>query len=101
MAGFRAEVPFEIGDCGDGQGFWDRVNDAFRPRRRHLAERLIEPVKRQNTAVRTTSQVVGPDDSGRCMRKAACPRKRGVMTVKDTCSGHKEDVASGLWGVVS
>jgi hypothetical protein len=58
MAGFRAEVPFEIGDCGDGQGFWDRVNDAFRPRRRHLAERLIEPVKRQNTAVRTASQVV-------------------------------------------
>ena len=58
MAGFRAEVPFEIGDCGDGEGFWDRIHDGFRPRRRHLAERLIEPVKRQNTAVRTDTQVV-------------------------------------------
>lgn len=52
LYGLRLEVPFEMGDLGDGKGFWDRVGDSFRPRRRHLAERLVEPVRRQNEAVK-------------------------------------------------
>lgn len=57
IAGIHLELPFEAGDLGDGQGFWDRIGDAFRPRRRHLAERLAEPVKRQNAAVKIASSV--------------------------------------------
>lgn len=51
MVGARLELPFEAGDLGDGKGFWDRIGDAFKPRRRHLAERLGEPVRRQNSAI--------------------------------------------------
>ncbi|CAN5709360.1 hypothetical protein BH11VER1_BH11VER1_12990 [soil metagenome] len=51
MVGARLELPFEGGDLGDGKGFWGRIGDAFKPRRRHLAERLAEPVRRQNAAI--------------------------------------------------
>ncbi|RBP48244.1 inverse autotransporter-like protein with beta domain [Roseimicrobium gellanilyticum] len=51
-AGVQIQVPFEAGDLGDGKGFWDRIGDAFTPRRRHLMERLAEPVGRQNAAVK-------------------------------------------------
>jgi hypothetical protein len=51
-AGVQLQVPFEMGDLGDGKGFWDRIGDAFTPRRRHLMERLAEPVGRQNAAVK-------------------------------------------------
>jgi hypothetical protein len=56
-AGVHLELPFEAGDLGDGKGFWDRIGDAFKPRRRHLAERMVEPVKRQNAAVKVASSV--------------------------------------------
>jgi hypothetical protein len=55
--GLQLQIPFEAGDLGDGQGFWGRVGDAFKPRRRHLAERLAEPVHRQNAAVKLASSV--------------------------------------------
>jgi hypothetical protein len=57
IAGVRLEIPFEAGDLGDGRGLWDRVGDAFRPRRRHLVERMAEPVRRQNAAINTFSSV--------------------------------------------
>jgi hypothetical protein len=56
-AGVRLEIPFEAGDLGDGKGLWDRVGDAFRPRRRHLVERMAEPVRRQNAAIKTSHSV--------------------------------------------
>jgi hypothetical protein len=56
-AGVRLEIPFEAGDLGDGKGLWDRVGDAFRPRRRHLVERMTEPVRRQNAAIKTSNSV--------------------------------------------
>jgi autotransporter-associated beta strand protein len=49
--GARMEIPFEAGDLGDGKGMWGRIRDAFKPRRRHLVERLAEPVHRQNAAI--------------------------------------------------
>lgn len=57
MAGVRLELPFEAGDLGDGKGLWGRLRDAFRPRRRHLAERMAEPVRRQNAAIKISSSV--------------------------------------------
>lgn len=56
LYGMRLEIPFEMGDLGDGRGFWDRVGAAFTPRRRHLAERLVEPVRRQNTAIKVGNE---------------------------------------------
>ncbi|WP_206026394.1 right-handed parallel beta-helix repeat-containing protein [Roseimicrobium sp. ORNL1] len=56
LYGMRLEIPFEMGDLGDGKGFWDRVGAAFTPRRRHLAERLVEPVRRQNTAIKVGNE---------------------------------------------
>jgi hypothetical protein len=44
------ELPFETADIGDGKGgFWGHIKDAFKPRRRHLSERLIEPVRKHST----------------------------------------------------
>ncbi len=53
IVGARLEIPFELGDIGDGKSFWSRIGDAFHPRRRHLVERLAEPVRRQNAAIKT------------------------------------------------
>ncbi|WP_038169201.1 inverse autotransporter beta-barrel domain-containing protein [Verrucomicrobium sp. BvORR106] len=56
-AGVQLQLPFEAGDLGDGKGFWGRIGDAFKPRRRHLAERLAEPVRRQNAAIKVANTV--------------------------------------------
>ncbi|WP_170157267.1 inverse autotransporter beta domain-containing protein [Roseimicrobium gellanilyticum] len=55
--GMQLQVPFEAGDLGDGKNFWSRIGDSFKPRRRHLIERLAEPVHRQNAAVKLASSV--------------------------------------------
>ncbi|WP_157210953.1 inverse autotransporter beta domain-containing protein [Verrucomicrobium spinosum] len=55
--GVQLQIPFEAGDLGDGKNFLSRVGDAFKPRRRHLAERMAEPVRRQNAAVKLASTV--------------------------------------------
>jgi hypothetical protein len=55
--GVQLQVPFEAGDLGDGKTFWSRIGDSFKPRRRHLIERLAEPVHRQNAAVKLASSV--------------------------------------------
>ncbi len=45
MYGIRLELPFETADIGDGKGgFWGHIKDAFKSRRRHLAERMVESV---------------------------------------------------------
>lgn len=55
--GMQMQIPFEVGDLGDGKGFWGRIKDSFKPRRRHLIERLAEPVHRQNAAVKVANSV--------------------------------------------
>lgn len=55
--GVQMQIPFEAGDLGDGKGFWGRIKDSFKPRRRHLIERLAEPVHRQNAAVKVANSV--------------------------------------------
>ncbi|RBP46492.1 inverse autotransporter-like protein with beta domain [Roseimicrobium gellanilyticum] len=56
-AGVQLQVPFEMGDLGDGKNFWSRIGDSFTPRRRHLVERLAEPVRRQNAAIKVANTV--------------------------------------------
>ncbi len=46
LFGLGVEIPFSISDRGSSGGFWKNVKNAFKPRRRHLAERLIEPSRR-------------------------------------------------------
>jgi hypothetical protein len=53
----RLEIPFEAGDLGDGKSLWSRVGESFKPRRRHLVERMAEPVRRQNAAVKLAHSV--------------------------------------------
>lgn len=55
--GVQMQIPFEGGELGDGKGFWGRIKDSFKPRRRHLIERLAEPVHRQNAAVKIANSV--------------------------------------------
>ncbi|MEZ0274800.1 MAG: right-handed parallel beta-helix repeat-containing protein, partial [Roseimicrobium sp.] len=55
--GVQMQIPFEAGDLGDGKNFWSRIGDSFKPRRRHLMERMAEPVSRQNTAVKIANSV--------------------------------------------
>ncbi|HSI63996.1 MAG TPA: inverse autotransporter beta domain-containing protein [Candidatus Saccharimonadia bacterium] len=56
-AGVQLQVPFEAGDLGDGKNFWSRIGESFTPRRRHLVERLAEPVRRQNAAIKVANTV--------------------------------------------
>ena len=51
-ASVRMEIPFEAGDLDDGLNLWSRIGESFKPRRRHLVERMAEPVRRQNAAVK-------------------------------------------------
>ncbi|HSJ00934.1 MAG TPA: right-handed parallel beta-helix repeat-containing protein, partial [Verrucomicrobium sp.] len=55
--GMQLQVPFEAGDLGDGKNFWSRIGDSFRPRRRHLIERVSQPVHRQNSAIKIANSV--------------------------------------------
>ena len=57
LYGAQLQIPFEMGDLGDGKNFWGRMKDSFTPRRRHLAERLAEPVRRQNEAIKVGNSV--------------------------------------------
>ena len=48
--GVGFQIPFEIdapgnGACGTGGGFWGPIREAFRPQRRHLADRFLEPTR--------------------------------------------------------
>jgi hypothetical protein len=52
------EVPFETRNLGDGNGgFWGHVKRAFQPRRRHLAERMIEPARRHSLPMQLATSV--------------------------------------------
>ncbi|QIF02493.1 inverse autotransporter beta domain-containing protein [Roseimicrobium sp. ORNL1] len=55
--GVQLQIPFEGGDLGDGKTFWSRIGESFTPRRRHLVERLAEPVRRQNAAIKVANTV--------------------------------------------
>lgn len=49
LFGISLELPFETADIGDGKGgFWGHIKDAFKSRRRHLAERMTEPARRHS-----------------------------------------------------
>jgi autotransporter-associated beta strand protein len=58
LFGVGVEVPFETRNLGDGKGgFWRQVKRAFEPRRRHLAERLIEPARRHSLPMQLGTSV--------------------------------------------
>ena len=58
LFGVGVEVPFETRNLGDGKGgFWRQVKRAFMPRRRHLAERLIEPARRHSLPMQLGTSV--------------------------------------------
>ncbi len=58
LFGVGVEVPFETRNLGDGKGgFWRQVKRAFEPRRRHLAERLIEPARRHSLPIQLGTSV--------------------------------------------
>jgi hypothetical protein len=82
-AGLRLEIPFEAGDLGDGKGFWSRIGDAFRPRRRHLVERMAEPVHRQNAAIKVASGVE-EDKSERHIVTRVISRTKGRIVLADS-----------------
>ena len=58
LFGVGVEVPFETRNLGEGKGgFWRQVKRAFQPRRRHLAERLIEPARRHSLPMQLGTSV--------------------------------------------
>lgn len=58
LFGVGVEVPFETRNLGDGKGgFWRQVKRAFESRRRHLAERLIEPARRHSLPMQLGTSV--------------------------------------------
>ncbi|MEZ0275729.1 MAG: inverse autotransporter beta domain-containing protein [Roseimicrobium sp.] len=86
LYGLRLEIPFEMGDLGDGKGFWDRVGESFKPRRRHLAERLVEPVRRQNQAIQVGNDVeekVDVDTSVKRVTKVVSQSSQRIVLLDD------------------
>lgn len=79
IVGASLEIPFEAGDLGDGKGLWGRMADAFRPRRRHLAERIAEPVARQNAAIKVGESVVEEVAERHIVTKVVSQTKRTIV----------------------
>ncbi|WP_075088241.1 inverse autotransporter beta domain-containing protein [Verrucomicrobium spinosum] len=42
-AGVQLQLPFELGDLGDGKGFWGRIGDSFKPRRATSPSAWLSP----------------------------------------------------------
>lgn len=77
LFGISLEVPFETADIGDGKGgFWGHIKDAFKPRRRHLIERLSEPARRGSLPMQLGTGVTGG-------RTDVTFRDRGVLILPD------------------
>jgi hypothetical protein len=56
MFSIGMELPFETANIGNGKGgFWGHIKDAFKSRRRHLSERLREPVRKQSLPMQFAS----------------------------------------------
>ena len=79
IVGMNLELPFEVGDLGDGKGFWGRIGDAFRPRRRHLVERIAEPVRRQNVAIKTGQSVEEVTSERHVVTKVVSQTKQHIV----------------------
>jgi hypothetical protein len=79
IVGMNLELPFELGDLGDGKGFWGRIGDAFRPRRRHLVERMAEPVKRQNVAIKTGESIEEVKSERHVVTKVVSQTERRIV----------------------
>jgi hypothetical protein len=84
-AGVQLQVPFEAGDLGDGKGFWDRIGDSFTPRRRHLVERLAEPVRRQNAAIKVANSVEQETESNTSVKRVTkvVSQRPGQVVLED------------------
>ena len=77
LFGISLEVPFETADIGDGKGgFWGHIKDAFKPRRRHLIERLSEPARWGSLPMQLGTGVTGG-------RTDVTFRDRGVLILPD------------------
>ncbi|HSJ03752.1 MAG TPA: right-handed parallel beta-helix repeat-containing protein, partial [Verrucomicrobium sp.] len=100
-AGVQLQIPFEAGDLGDGKGFWSRIGESFRPRRRHLVERMAEPVHRQNAAVKVASseeksQRVVAVKTKRVTRVVSQSQRRIVLEDDVVFANNGADVGNGI-----
>ncbi|TLD71123.1 hypothetical protein FEM03_09425 [Phragmitibacter flavus] len=85
-AGIQVQLPFEGGNLGNGETFWSRIRDAFQPRRRHLVERMAEPVRRQNAAIKTANSVdvdVKKNTEVKRVTRVVSQRKGQIVLVDD------------------
>lgn len=91
LYGVRLEMPFEAGDIGDGKGgFWGRIKESFTPRRRHLAERAFEPVRRQNAAIKIAHSQ--KEDKPKVTSKTTVRRNTRVVAQSSSRLVLKEDI---------
>ena len=73
------EVPFETRNLGNGNGgFWGHVKRAFQPRRRHLAERLIEPARRHSLPIQLAANIQNVEVNYQYQLSAILPDGRVV-----------------------
>jgi hypothetical protein len=84
IAGVQLQIPFEGGDLGDGKTFWSRIGESFTPRRRHLVERLAEPVRRQNAAIKVANTVDTETNTSTKVKKVTKVTQRpGQVVLED------------------
>lgn len=88
LFGVGVEVPFETRNLGDGKGgFWRQVKRAFQPRRRHLAERLIEPARRHSLPMQLGTSVQRVETEAYYVASLILPDGQVVRVVERVAGG--------------
>lgn len=84
LFGVGIEAPFETRNLGDGRGgFWRQIKQSFQPRRRHLAERMIEPARRHSLPMQFSTSVKSVRTTGTYSATIILPDGR-VVSFKDS-----------------
>jgi len=61
MYGLSLQLPLDPEPENKGKSWWRKIKDTIKPRSRHLAERTVVPVHRQNAAVKIANSISEPE----------------------------------------
>jgi hypothetical protein len=59
--GLSLQIPLDPEPANPNKSWWSKIKDSLHPRSRHLAERTIVPVRRQNSAVKVANAIGEPE----------------------------------------
>lgn len=78
MFGLSLQLPLDPEPGNKDKSWWKKLRDTLKPRSRHLAERAVVPVHRQNAAVKVANSVSEPEVN-QYAKEVASEEKRVVL----------------------